>query len=408
MRFGILGPLEVCDGAGRPIALRHPVERRLLARLLTADGEPVPVERLAADVVVEAGGPVGALPAVFDRIAGLRRRLEPARSPGAPGRVLVTTAEGYALAVEGVHRDDREAAGLVAAARAELAADLAGTAGERAAEALALWRGPALVDAGDGPWAAGERERLAALAADTRLVAAAALAIARPADARAALIESRAQRPHDGRLWALEAAVELALERDVEALRLLRRARLALEAEGVADRGPALRAMEAAVLRADHHGARQLCRRIALGDLEGQDPVSEAVTGGAPGHEIGVGFDLEPEVATGGAPGHRMEGLPGRARRLVELLAVTVAGAGGGDAVEVGLLARAAGLPAAAVADHLDPAVALGLVAADPTAVRFRHPGAADAVLDGLTPFRQRCARRLVDQAAGAVNPGVP
>lgn len=409
MRFGILGPLEVCDGGGRPIALRHPVERRLLLRLLIADGEPVPVERLAADV----GGPALSLPAVFDRIAGLRRRLEPARAPGAPGRVLVTTAHGYALAVDGAHRDDVEAARLVAAARAELAADRAGAAAERAAEALTLWRGPALVDAGDGPWAAGERERLAALAADARLVATAALAIARPADARAALAESRMQRPHDGRLWALAAAVELALEHDVEALRLLRRARLVLEADGVADRGPALRAMEAAVVQADHHAARQVCRRIALGDLVGRDLESPSVTGGAPGHQIGVGCDLVSEAVTGGAPGHRMRELPGRTRRLVELLAVTVTDGdggggegddgGGGGAVEIGLLARAAGLPPTVLADHLDPAVALGLVAVEPSGVRFRQRAAADAVLGDLTPFRRRCARRLVDQAAGAV-----
>jgi len=420
VRFGILGPLEARDGAGRPITLRHPAERRLLLRLLAADGRPVPVERLAAEV----GTPIGVSTALFDRIAGLRRRLEPGRAPGAPGRLLVTTAGGYALlpgfgpGVEldaGTVRDDREAARLLVVARAELAADRVGAAGERASEALGLWRGPALVDAGDAPWADVARHRLALLAADARLIASAALAVDRPADARAALDGAQAEQPADGRLWALRAATELALEQDVEALRVLRRARLALEAEGVPDRGPALRAMEAAILRADHDGARALCRRIALGDL-----AAPAVAGDAPGRLMEGGADLVAPAVAGDAPGRLMEGgadlvapalverirsLPGRSRRLVELLAVTVEGArgDGGGGTDRDLLARAAGVPSAALADHLDPAVALGLVAANVGAIRFRHPAAAAAVLNGLTPFRRRCTRRLVDQAARAV-----
>ena len=400
MRFGILGPLEVRDGAGRPITLRHPAERRLLLRLLAADGRPVPVERLAAEV----GTPIGVSTALFDRIAGLRRRLEPGRAPGAPGRLLVTTAGGYALlpgfgpGVEldaGTVRDDREAARLLVVARAELAADRVGAAGERASEALGLWRGPALVDAGDAPWADVARHRLALLAADARLIASAALAVDRPADARAALDGAQAEQPADGRLWALRAATELALEQDVEALRVLRRARLALEAEGVPDRGPALRAMEAAILRADHDGARALCRRIALGDL-----AAPAVAGDAPGRLMEGGADLVAPALV-----ERIRSLPGRSRRLVELLAVTVEGArgDGGGGTDRDLLARAAGVPSAALADHLDPAVALGLVAANVGAIRFRHPAAAAAVLNGLTPFRRRCTRRLVDQAARAV-----
>ena len=400
MRFGILGPLEVRDGAGRPITLRHPAERRLLLRLLAADGRPVPVERLAAEV----GTPIGVSTALFDRIAGLRRRLEPGRAPGAPGRLLVTTAGGYALlpgfgpGVEldaGTVRDDREAARLLVVARAELAADRVEAAGERASEALGLWRGPALVDAGDAPWADVARHRLALLAADARLIASAALAVDRPADARAALDGAQAEQPADGRLWALRAATELALEQDVEALRVLRRARLALEAEGVPDRGPALRAMEAAILRADHDGARALCRRIALGDL-----AAPAVAGDAPGRLMEGGADLVAPALV-----ERIRSLPGRSRRLVELLAVTVEGArgDGGGGTDRDLLARAAGVPSAALADHLDPAVALGLVAANVGAIRFRHPAAAAAVLNGLTPFRRRCTRRLVDQAARAV-----
>ncbi len=377
-----------------------PAERRRLLPLLGADGRPGPGALLASEA--PAGGAGVTVAGLFDRVGALRRRLEPGRAPGTPAQLLVTTPEGYALDGPGLVRDDREAVAMVAAARTDLAADRAAAAGERAARALDLWRGPALADAGDAPWARAERDRLEALAADARLVMAAALVVDRPGQAGPALAEARAHQPGDGRLWALEAAVELARERDVAALRVLRRARLALEGEGgLPDRGPVLRAMEAAVLRADHDGARALCRRVALGDL-----MPPSVTGGASGHQTEVGSDPVSRSVTGDAAAQQIRRLPLRSRRLVELMAVAVDGGAGrerGGATSLDLLARAAGLTPDAVVEHLDPAVAVGVVAVDdrPT-VRFHHPAAAAAALGGLTPFRLRCARGLVDQAARA------
>lgn len=405
MRFGILGPLEVRDGHGRPVALRHPAERRLLLRLLLAGGEPVPVERLAADLPDDGRAGRAAVSGLFDRVGSLRRRLEPGRSVGTAPRVLLTTADGYALAPEPLDRDDAEAAELLLAARRHLAAGRDGAAGERAAQALDLWRGPALIDAGDAPWARADRRRLAVLEADTRLVLAAAAVLDHPAHAGSAIEAARAAGPPDGRLWALEVAVELALERDVAALRAVRRARLALEADGL-DRGPALLAMEAAVLRVDHGRARALCRRMGLGD---PDLVSPTAAGDA----AGPGTGSEPEVVarpvTGGAVGRAIQGLPGRTHRLVELLAATVEwGGDGAGAAGLDLLARAAGLTPPAAVEHLGPAVALGLVVitAEPAAVRFCDPAMAAAVLGGLTPFRLRRTRHLIDQATRAACPG--
>lgn len=395
MRFGILGPLEVSDGGSRPVVIRHPVERCILLRLLVADGEPVPVHRLAADLALTGT----ARSELFDRVRTLRRRLEPGLAPGVAARVVVTASDGYAVRGAGLTRDDREAARLVAGARAELAAGWAGAAGERAAAALALWRGRALADAGDDAlWVGAERQRLAVLADGARLVVAATQAIEQPAHAGPALDEAQAHQPLDGRLWALRAAAELALERDVEALRVLRRARLAVEATG-RDRGPALRAMEAAVLRADHRRARALCRRLALDDAL-VDPVEDVGTDAVP--------DLESWAVTGDAVGHQIQWLPGRSRRLVALVATIehaeARGLGAGW-VEPALLARAAGLTPELVTEHLDPAVALGLVTVPAGAggVRLRDRRAGPAVLAGLTPFERRCLRRLVGQAALAM-----
>ncbi len=411
MRFGILGPLEVRDGHGRPVTIRHPAERSLLLRLVVADGEPVPVDRLAAELDLAGAARAG----LFDRVRTLRRRLEPGLGPGAPARLLVTTPEGYAVRGAGLARDDHEAAGLAAGARAELAAGRAGAAGERAAEALALFRGRALADAGDAPWADAERRRLAGLAAGARLVAAAALAVDRPAHAGPALDEAQALRPHDGRLWALRAAADLARERDVEALRVLRRARLAIEATG-RDRGPALRAMEAAVLRADHPAARALCLRLALDDALADGVLADALHEDALHedalHEL-AGADALPDLeylaVSGDAVGRRIQWLPSRTRRLVALLATTelamaelvTTGPGPDGGMDRVLLARAAGLTPELVAEHLDPAVAVGLVTVPADgAARLSNRRAAPAVLAVLSPFERRCLGRLVGQAA--------
>ncbi|GAA4182135.1 BTAD domain-containing putative transcriptional regulator [Streptosporangium oxazolinicum] len=146
MRFGVLGPLAVWTTDGRPVAVPGLKVRALLADLLIHEGRPVPADRLVDDLWGEdlPGNPAGALSA---KVSQLRRALEDAE-PGAR-KLVVSPPPGYVLRVETDAVDARRFLSLTAEA--------ARTGDPRAratllADALALWRGPALADFGDEPF----------------------------------------------------------------------------------------------------------------------------------------------------------------------------------------------------------------------------------------------------------------
>ena len=151
MRFGILGPLEVHDGSG-PVRVPGAKERALLADLLVNAGRVVPADRLVEDLWGEQppGNPANTLQG---RVSALRRALGPA------GGGLVTRPPGYLLEAAPGQLDAGRFERLVAEATALGPAD-----GPQAArlleEALALWRGPALAEFADQPWAQAEAARL--------------------------------------------------------------------------------------------------------------------------------------------------------------------------------------------------------------------------------------------------------
>ncbi|MGH3962017.1 MAG: BTAD domain-containing putative transcriptional regulator [Pseudonocardiaceae bacterium] len=162
MRFGVLGPLAVWTDEGAPVAIPGAKVRALLADLLVHAGEPVSADRLIDELWGDTppGNPAGSLQA---RVSQLRRALEQAE-PG--GRALVVSRPaGYLLQVGADAVDAGRFEALIARARA---------AGEPAvnaallAEALAIWRGPALSDFADDSFAQPaitrlEEQRLTAL-----------------------------------------------------------------------------------------------------------------------------------------------------------------------------------------------------------------------------------------------------
>ncbi|GII03856.1 AfsR/SARP family transcriptional regulator [Planobispora takensis] len=144
MRFGVLGPLAVWTAGGEPVAIPGLKVRALLADLLVHEGRPVPADRLIDDLWGEdpPGNPAGALSA---KVSQLRRALEDAE-PGARELVAHHPA-GYLVRGEtdaGVFRALLAEAGRARDPRAR--ADLL-------SEALAVWRGPALADFADEPFA---------------------------------------------------------------------------------------------------------------------------------------------------------------------------------------------------------------------------------------------------------------
>ena len=154
VRFGVLGQLAVSTEDGRPVRIPEAKVRALLAALLVHQGHPVPVRRLLDDLwgADLPGNPTNTLQT---KVSQLRKALEEAQ-PG--GRQLVVhQGGGYALHVEPDSVDVHRFRSLVDGARA------AGDPKAKVAllaDALALWRGPALAEFTDEPFAVAAARRL--------------------------------------------------------------------------------------------------------------------------------------------------------------------------------------------------------------------------------------------------------
>ncbi|WP_433335523.1 BTAD domain-containing putative transcriptional regulator [Spirillospora sp. CA-294931] len=243
MRIGILGPLEVRDGAGRPVAVSGSRLRALLVRLALDAGRPVPVGRLLDDLW--DGDPPGenALQALVSRLRA------------AAGRDLVEHGPGgYRLAIP---PDEIDA---VAFERRVLAARNETDPARRAAafrEALALWRGA------PPEYAAPRLEELRLTAIEDRTEAV--------LDARADLapllpeLEAlAAAHPLRERLRAQYMRALYASGRQADALRVYEETRQALAAELGVDPSPELAAAHLSILRQDAPAPVRAPRRTNL------------------------------------------------------------------------------------------------------------------------------------------------
>ena len=249
IRVGVLGPLEVRDAAGRPLPVAGARLRSLLIRLAISDGHPVPVDRLAADLWPGEGGegPADAANAVQALVSRLR---------GAAGRELVEYGPtGYRLTLPSEEIDAWAFERLVAVARARLSG---GSAADRAAgadmlrDALRLWRGPALADVADAPFAAGTIARLSELrlaATEDRIDA--DLTLGRGAGLVPEVEELATEHPLRERLRGQLMRALYAAGRQADALGVFEDTRRALaDALGVGP-SPALSAVHLAILRGE-------------------------------------------------------------------------------------------------------------------------------------------------------------
>src|SRR5438132_13980573 len=113
MEFGILGPLEVRDGA-RAVALGGLKPRALLAILLLNANRVVASARLI-ELIWGDEAPERAAHSLQVQISQLRRLLEPTRQ-ASEFAVLVSQPPGYVLRVSEEHLDARRFERLAAAA----------------------------------------------------------------------------------------------------------------------------------------------------------------------------------------------------------------------------------------------------------------------------------------------------
>ena len=169
-------------------------------------------------------------------VSHLRRRLQPGSAARTRSAVIVRESHGYAI---------RLPVDAVDAWRFEALLQAARGAGEPArvaallTEALALWRGPALADYADEPWAEAEIGRLTEL----RAVAREQLLEARLELGEAALVVPEleamvAEEPLREERWRLLALALYRAHRQADALGALRRARTTLADELGIDPGP--------------------------------------------------------------------------------------------------------------------------------------------------------------------------
>ncbi len=232
MHIHLLGPVEVSSGNGR-IALGGPKQRALLAMLAIDAGFTVSAERLI-DGLWGDEPPATAAKIVQVYVSRLRK----AMAEHGEDEAIATHGRGYQLQFG----RDRVDAGRFERLLAQGAAR----------EALRLWRGPALADVADEPFAAAEIRRLVELRASALEVA-----IDQDLDAgrhREVLPELEAllareplrERPHAQRMLALYRS-----SRQADALEAYRQARATLVDQIGVEPGPELRRLHELILRQD-------------------------------------------------------------------------------------------------------------------------------------------------------------
>ncbi|MEV6330749.1 BTAD domain-containing putative transcriptional regulator [Streptomyces sp. NPDC051909] len=268
MIFRLLGPLTVGDPPV-PAAVGGPRVRALLALLLLDAGRIVPTGRLV-DGLYGDEPPAGAANALQSQVSRLRRA-------GLPEGVTVEhSAAGYRLA--GVGGEDVDALRFERLAREGARAGAAGDAvraEELLREALGLWRGPALADVREAPYAEGQAARLDALRLDAlEEWAAARLATGGdPAPLVRALAQAATAHPLRERLRALQIRALAGAGRQAEALAAYEEVRGALAEALGADPSAELAAAHLAVLRGEATSRPAAAARppVPLTDLVGRE-----------------------------------------------------------------------------------------------------------------------------------------
>ena len=151
LTVGVLGPLEVRRD-GRPLSVPSGRTTEVLVRLALDAGQLVSAERLIDDLWGAAAAGTGRN-TLQSKVSQLRRAL------GDPA-VVSSGHGGYTLALDAGRVDALRVVSLAADASAARRSGDPASAMEAATEALGLFRGEVLVDAGDGEWLHPHRARL--------------------------------------------------------------------------------------------------------------------------------------------------------------------------------------------------------------------------------------------------------
>lgn len=247
MEFRVLGPVEVVR-EHRPLALGGPKQRAILAMLVIHANEVVSADRLA-DVLWGVTPPADPGSVIQVYVSNLRKLLEPERPVAAPPEILLTRRPGYLLRVDADQVDALRFCALIADARHALAAHAPAQAADILRQALGLWRGRALADVADHPFAHAHVLRLeeARLGATEDLYDA-ELVVGRHADAVGELKALVAEYPLRERLRGQLMVALYRSGRQAEALAVYQETRRVLLEQLGIDPSPALQELEQAIL----------------------------------------------------------------------------------------------------------------------------------------------------------------
>ena len=239
MEVRLLGRLEV-GVDGRRLVLGGAKQRAVLAMLALRANTAVSLDRLVEGLWGERP-PQSAAKMVQSYVSQLRGLLDGHRAE------IVTRGRGYELRLPEDSVDALRFERLVAAAERN-----EGVARGEAREALSLWRGPALDDLADEPFAAAEIRRLQELWLRARELALEdALAAGEHAAVVGELQELVVRHPLREHLHAQLMLALSRCGRQAEALEAFRQARAVLVGEVGVEPGPELRQLQQAILNQD-------------------------------------------------------------------------------------------------------------------------------------------------------------
>jgi DNA-binding SARP family transcriptional activator len=311
LEFRVLGPLEVRGDDG-PLALGGAKQRALLALLVLNAGRVVPRERIV-DALWGEAPPESAVKGIQLYVWQLRKLL--------PEGAIVTRPGGYILEADGVDlvRFERDVADARSASP-EVAARVLGAA-------LALWRGPPLIELADKPFFRAEAARLEELrlaALEDRIDA--DLALGQHAKLVGELEALIAERPHRERLRGQLMLALYRSGRQADALEAYRDARAALNELGL-EPAHDLRDLERRILTHDQSLGLNRARSLFADDVPLPGPLVP-----------------EPAFPFVGRSGERetLSGLLGRASAGEGCLVLLGGEAGGGKTRLIRELAREA------------------------------------------------------------------
>ncbi|MCA1842610.1 MAG: AfsR/SARP family transcriptional regulator, partial [Actinobacteria bacterium] len=245
VEFRLLGPFEVASD-GRVVEISSVKQRLLLAMLTVHRQRTVPLDALAEELWGEHP-PASVAAAVQTLVYRLRRLLSAAGIPESAG--LRATGAGYLLDAVAARLDSHRFEELADAARVAVAGGGPEVGIGLFRQALALWRGPALGDLADRPFARIEANRLDEARLDVvEELAEAELATGQPAAALARLEPHLAEHPLREQAWGRLMVALYRLGRQAEALRAYQELRRHLREELGLEPTPALRQLEQQIL----------------------------------------------------------------------------------------------------------------------------------------------------------------